>query len=246
MATKDIKIQNVCDHTIYEEILTLKPDRLTLYPQFPVASKSFAVLSRFGEPLAKESYSYVQDKQLLYENKYFKIVLTEPELYLSPIYTLTYSTFPQFCPKCLETGFVDDLVEVSPGDVKIVSGAYLLIQQVEKTIVTSLGTNKYYPWAGCGLSGLVGSKITDFQILKMEIVSKVQTALNNLRTIQQKHQAVNPSVSPDEVLKTVETIEVTQDSSDQTIINLFVQYTSQSGNPYDHTQILELTNYRAR
>jgi hypothetical protein len=246
MATKDIKIQSRCDHTILNEGLPLQPDRLTLFPSYPIASTSMVSLLKFGNEVPQLAYDFKQDRQLMYENKYLKIILKEPDLYTGSLYTFTYSTFLQFCPKCLGTEFVDDFVDTAPGVASVVSGPYQLIQSVEKTIVTTVGSNKYYPWSGSGVRVLVGSKIEDFQVLKSELEAKVRIALDNLKSIQMKHQAVNPAVSSDEVLGRVEAVNITQDPSDPTIINLFVQYTSQSGSRYDYSQLLELSQYRAR
>jgi phage baseplate assembly protein W len=246
MATTDIKIQSRCDHSILYEGLTLQPDRVSFLPSLPIASQGSVILYRFGNVVPQTSYSFRQSQQLVYENKYLKIVLNEPELYTDPVYNITFTTYLQYCPKCLGTEYVDDIHEDSPGIVSLVSGGAQLVQLVEKTIITTMGSNTYYKWAGSGVRTLIGSKITDFQVLSSEIEAKVRQALDNLRTIQLKHQAINPVVSGDEVLGTVEKVIATQDTLDQTIINLFVQYTSQSGANYDYSQVLELTQYRAR
>jgi len=243
---RDIRIQNTCDHRLLGEVLSLGSDVMTLSPEFPIATKATVVLYRFGEEVSPQRYTLKQDKQLTYGNKYYTILLNEPELYAGAVYTMDYSTYINYCPKCLGVGFVDDIAEDAPGAVKTLSGTALLSQSVEKAIITTIGTNKYYSWVGSGISTLLGSKISDVQVLLGEIESRAQNALGSLKRIQIKHQEANPEVSGDEVIGTVEMIRATQDPSDPSVINLFVQYTSQSGAALDYRQILELTQYRAR
>lgn len=246
MATRDIRIQNTCDHRLLGEILVLGPDGMTLSPELPISIKASVSLYRFGEEVSPTRYTLRQDKQLLFENKYHKILLNEPELYDGALYTVDYYTYINFCPKCLGVGFVDDLAEDAPGVVRTLSGTALLSQSVEKAIITTVGTNKYYSWVGSGISTLLGSKITDVSVLLREIEFRAQNALGNLKRVQIKHQEANPEVSGDEVLDAVEVVRATQDGKDPSVINLYVQYTSQSGASLDYEQILELTQYRAR
>lgn len=244
MGTIDIKIQNRCDHTIVGERLTLQDDFVTFLPTFPIASSTSIFLDRFGLDVSSFSYDLVLTNNVLYDNKYYRIVLKRPELYLNPLYEISYTTTSEFCPKCMGANFVDDIVFGNTGNV--VTEAPQLIQMVEKFLVTTKGTNKYNPWVGSGLTTLIGTKITDFDALATEIKAMVRSCLTTLNNVQLKYQGVNSAVSPEEVILNIETIDVTQNEQDPSIVYVYVQYTSQGGSVYDFTQVLDLTNYRVR
>lgn len=246
MGTVDIKIQGRCDHAVLNEQLVLQSDRKTFFPQYPIASPEALVLTRFGKLVPRNFYRFAQEQQIVYGEKYYTIILNNPELYPEPVYEAQYPTYLEFCPKCLGTEFSDDLVPVTDQDINTVSGAILLSQLVEKTIVTALGSNKYYSWAGCGLKSLSQSKVTEASFIISEMQVQVRTALENLKQLQLRYQSANAQVSPDEVLGTVELIEGAQDPVDPTVFTLYVQYTSQSGGRYDFQQLVELSSFRVR
>lgn len=246
MSTTDLKIQNICDHVVTMEQVSVESDRVTIYPSLPIAATAILQVTRFGVDVPYCDFELHQDKQLLYGTQYLKIVLKEPDVYPGAIYELTYPTYSQYCLKCGGGGYADDFAEDSKGILATVTGTALLAQSVEKAIVTTLGSNKYHNWVGCGLSTLVGTKITDFTVLASEVESQVRISLENLKTAQKKHQSVNPYVSSDEVLGTILKVTCTQDSNDPTILYVYVQYTSQSGKGLDYTQVIELTQYRMR
>lgn len=246
MSTEDIRIQNRCDHRLLFERVDLGTDLVSLSPAYPVSAKQTFELLRFGTPVPASKYTFVSSSVANPFGKYQTIELRAPDKYPNPLYEVSYNVPLEFCPKCASTQFVDDMDIDDRQQVRKVSGATALIQSVEKTIVTTKGTNKYYPWVGTQLKGLVGTKVTDFSMLSQEIKTRVGTALENLKAKQLKHQEVNPQVSSDEVLGLVEKIEVSQPEEDPSIIEIYVQYTSQSGRSYDYTQLMDLTQFRPR
>lgn len=245
MGTLDIKMQNRCDHTVIGEILLLKNDRVTLVPEFPIASKRSLTIERYGVPLPDSQYSLQEYTEGVF-GKYNLIVLKSPDLYSGSLYESSYTTFKSTCPKCMGSDFVDDISIDQQGQIKTVTNSVSLAQQVEKFIVASKNTNRYYPWVGCTLRNLVGTKIRDLTIISEEIKSAIRASLNNLKEVQTKHQSINPRVSPDEVFDTIQTIDVYPDEQDPTILNAYVEYTSQSGNTYNYTQVLDLVETRQR
>lgn len=246
MGTNDIKIQNRCDHKVIFERVRVDSDRVSMYPAYPVGSHKNLEMTRFGSVVPPNQYSFVLSRATVYEGDYYKIELKNPDMYNDPLYELSYNTPSRYCPKCLGTQFVDDMIFDDRNEVQQVTGAQLLIQEVEKAIVTTKNTNKYYPWVGTKLKKLVGSKIADFTVLAQEIQADVRNALENLKNQQRSHQGMNPTVTSDQVLNTVEVVDVTPHENDPSIVQVYVQYTSQSGEPYDITQLMSLTQYRLR
>lgn len=246
MATKDIRIQNLCDHRLLFEKSVLDTDLRTLVPTYPMGSVRGLEVLRFGLVFPKSKYSIKRVVNSIYGLGFITLQLNELDPYPEPLYELSYTAIKAYCPKCRGTGYVDDIALDSSNAVATVTGAFLLIQSVEKAIVTTKGSNPYYSWIGSGLLKLVGTKITDFAALSQEIESSVRSSLENLKNKQLKHQELNPLVSSDEVLGTIEKVTVYESDDDPTLIQIYVQYTSQSGNPYEYGQLLDLVTYRER
>lgn len=246
MGSKDIRIQNTCDHRLIFEVSELDSDRKTLKPEYPLGSARGLEVTRFGYPISDEDYKIVTVDDGMYGKSYKHIVLLEPDPYPDPVYELSYNATLEFCPKCLGNKFMDDIAIDNQNEVSIVTGAHLLIQEVEKAIVTTKASNPYYKWIGSRLSALVGTKITDLAAIYQEAESAVRSSLELLKNQQLANQEVNPLVSSDEILGNVEKVTVEANEEDSSLLEIYVQYTSQSGNSYEYGQLLDLTQYRIR
>lgn len=246
MATIDIKIQNRCDHRLLGEIVQLEPDGRTLHPLYPIAADGAIELRRSNILLAQSRYSTAPDPRNVLNDPYRKVVLAVPDIASDPYYEITYTTFLQYCPKCSGESVVDDIAIDSTGKPKTVSNTGLLAQSVEKAIITAAGSNRYHRWVGSRLNTLIGTKVNDQDLLVSEIKSSIRESLDALQEVQIEHMQVNNQVVNDEVLGSVESIDVVFDVNDPSIIRVAVDYTSRSGLVVNFTQELELASLRAR
>lgn len=246
MATIDIKIQNRCDHRIPGERVALAIDGLTLSPQFPIASEGSLRLVRNDVDMEKGTYAVKERKLLTGETGFKDLILAVREQSYAPYFEASYNTFGSNCPKCAGALYTDDFTDDGMGGIETVGTTGILVQSVEKVVVTELHSNKYAAWVGTGLHNLIGSKISDFSVLSSEIKNDVRTALLSLQRYQIQHMQANDLVDPSEVLGQIISIDATQNAADPTVVELFVRYTSRSGQAYDYSQYLELANFRYR
>ena len=239
----DIKIQNNCDHLINWEQLNFEADMRTIYPSYFIASVSslslrinnviidatnYVIASRTTEgPLDPPLYVYMNSKNRLY----------------LPIVEMQYTVPAAYCPKCVGLKVLDDLIYSPYGDIAITSKEALLVQNLEKYIVTNIGSNVFVPWVGTSIVTLIGSKITDPAITKSRIVEQVNDAINKLKSVQSQLQNANRTLDPGEIFDRLLGIDV-QNTDDPTIVFLTVSFTAKSGNTLEYSQYIELSYLR--
>lgn len=248
MATIDIKLQNLCDHQVVGELLSLGDDRRTLRLHSPVASTSSIYLTRNDEPVPPSGYSVSYETRNVLGIKFAVLSLRSYEMTEDALYEVSYVTTPELCPKCSGCGYVDDLCLDPSGSPLVVEDTALLAQSVEKIAITRQGSNKYHPWFGSRLDMLVngGVKITDDSMLLSDVKSALADAIRSLQDAQTHHMNVNSNVSSHEVLGRVLSIDAKFSEEDPGIVLADVSYESRSGKVVNFTQELELSSLRGR
>ena len=129
-----------------------------------------------------------------------------PLLTFYNFFEVTYFTARETCPRCHGIGIEYDYVPYLDGDPDIVENEELLVQMVEKIILTILGTDPFAGWYGTDLLTLVGTKIVDF--IQREISRQISTALSRLQNIHAQQQRVQ-QVTDAEFLAPLDQVNVT-------------------------------------
>jgi hypothetical protein len=162
-----------------------------------------------------------------------------------PLVEVNYVTFSNYCPKCLGIKTVDDLVYTAAGDMNVARREYLLVQRVEKIIVTKINSNPFHDWYGTGLHSLVSSKAIDIGFLKTKIIEQISSAIEKLKSVQRQLIASNRKVDPGELFGQLLGIDVTQ-ADDPTVILVTVTFTSQNDTTLEFSQLIDLSTARER
>jgi hypothetical protein len=242
----DLKLQNVCDHTINWERIAFPVDRRTLSPSYPLGAVSSFGLRINNVPIESSAYSIFLNKNDLVMSPKSIVYLKEPCKLYYPIVEMKYTTLKTYCPKCAGSRFLDDFVYGPNKDVVTTKDEYLLIQTFEKLIVTKVNSNKYYRWIGTSLHDLIGTKITDLDYIKNKITEDVRKAVDNLKTIQNQYLSTGRSVSSGELFGKLIDVVVSQYESDPTMVEALIKFTAQSGKSMELQQLVELSQLRQR
>lgn len=125
-------------------------------------------------------------------------------------FELTYYTAREVCPRCHGLGIEYDWRAASDGDPEIVENEDLLVQMVEKIILTVLGSDPFAPWYGTDMINLVGTKAVNF--IRREMARQVTTALSKLQNLQAQQQRAQ-FVTDQEFLARIDQIDVQQATS---------------------------------
>jgi hypothetical protein len=235
----DLKIQNYCDHKILWSRGQLEPDRKTVYLPYPIASVASLKVRVNGELSASNSYSIKTVRQTLSLVVVSSIVFFNKIKHYDPIIEFFYVTLPDTCPKCLGVKTVDDLLINGHGDYEVISKEVLLLQQVEKIIVTKLSSNLFHGWYGTELHSLIGTKIFDKKLLYTRVREQVSTAIDKLKNIQNQMQASGRKFDPGELFGKLLKIDI-EDTEDPSMILVIVTFTSQSNTSIEYSQYLSM------
>jgi hypothetical protein len=241
----DYKIQNLCDHVINWEGISLQTDRKTIYLSYPLGAESSLVIRMNNIVLNRSMYN-VTTQPGIQEGIFSKtyITLKSSTKLFFPIVEARYVTGSGFCPKCAGIKYLDDIVYGPDKDVVTAKDEYLLIQTLEKFIVTRVNSNPYHTWLGTSLHTLIGTKITDMNYIQSKIFEDVKKAVDDLKKVQDQYIKSGRAVSQGELFGDLLSIDVLQDPSDNTTIQIFVKFTARSGRALLFEQLMELSQYR--
>jgi len=241
----DIKLQNPCDHRINWMREDLESDRRTVMLTYPVAAQSSFSIRVNNTVADQEDYSVVIKRKdpslVIYSYVYFDAKIKHND----PIIEANYTTLLEQCPKCRSVKTIDDFRYNPSGDIITTNKERLLLQNVEKVIVTKLASNPFHEWYGTGLHSLIGSKITSSDYLKTKIVENVTSAIDNFRGAQKQLVASGRKTDPGELFGELQGVTV-QATDEPTMIQVIVSFTAQSGNTIEYSQMLELPQIRER
>jgi len=243
--SQDIKIQNKCDHYINWEKGVLQKDKKSILIGYPIASTLSTEL-RINDVIRKKTDFIVVTSRKDYSlETYFYIVMKNKIKDYRPLIEVKYTTDVLHCPKCLGVKVLDDLVYKQDGDILLVEKEYLLLQLVEKYIITRVGSNVYHNWMGTGIIDLVGTSIIDIDVIRNRILNQVNSGIEKLRNVQRQLQSTRREMTPGELFGELISVEVEQ-AEDPTILLVTVVFTAQSGKSLEFSQYVELTNIRER
>lgn len=241
----DIKIQNNCDHVINWERVSLPVDRRSLSPTYPLGSTVSLSVRINNVVMSSDSYTTSLNNDLTLSPTSTVKLNTVCPLYF-PLVEMQYVTLKTYCPKCLGIATLDDYVYGPNKDVLTVKDEFLLIQTLEKLIITKLNSNPYYGWIGTTLHSLIGKKITDIDYFKTKISEDVKKCIDDLKKIEAQYISTGRSVSSGELFGNLLGVDVSVSDADPTLLNVLVRYTAQSGKTVEYQQLLQLSKLRQR
>ena len=235
----DVKIQNYCDHKILWFRGQLEADRKTVYLPYPLASAASLKVRINGEVCAITSYSIKTSRQPLSLIVVSNIEFFNKIKHYDPLIEFFYVTLPDTCPKCLGVKTVDDFYINGHGDLEMVSKELLLLQQVEKIIVTKLSSNVFHGWYGTELHSLIGTKIFDRNLLYTRVREQISTAIDKFKNVQNQMLASGRQFDPGELFGKLLKIDI-EDTEDPSMILVIVTFTSQSNTSIEYSQYLSM------
>jgi len=242
----DIKIQNLCDHVVNWEQGTLQSDLKSILFSKPIASTASLSVRVNNVVLSPSTYSVEADDSILSADRPFYVVLHERTKLFQPLAEAQYTTIQTFCRKCLGTRYVDDYEYINDRDMRTTRDEELLLQNVEKYIITKIESNPFHSWIGTGLHTLIGSKILDNDLLTTRMTEQVNAAIDKLKTVQRQLQASGREVTQGELFGDLLSLEVFQ-QDDPSVYNIVVKFTSQSGKVLELEQPVDLqSTFRTR
>lgn len=234
----DLKIDQVCPHLVYEELLHAESDRRTVRPKRPVSSGAIDVRmngypllptnKKFGFRLVRDPLA--NDRVIRFDRKLRSV---------DDFFEVSYFTSRSNCRRCGGLGLENDIRYNGKGVVVTVADAEKLLQDVRKMIFTVRGSNLFHPWYGAGLQEYIGRKAGNIDIIKGMIHSDIITSLDRMKSIQKQQAFVQP-VTDGEALVGVTGITVEQDDADPTILRVGVTVINRAGDEDTMRDVFDL------
>lgn len=123
-----------------------------------------------------------------------------------------------------------DLV-ISGGDLRVVRDSEKLIQDLLKVSLTTAGSNPLFPWYGSYVSRtLIGSSL-DSSITIQVAQSQLQTAIQNLKSLQEAQVKSGQRVSADEQINSIMDISINRNSNDPRLFDVKIKVISKGFKP---------------
>jgi hypothetical protein len=236
----DLNLNTLCDHAVFREMAFVQDDRRTIRLGEPLGAINSVQLYASDNMVPTNMYEVVSAPNEVDLNRDKIIWFKEKWKDLSDFFEINYVTQPSFCVKCAGNNYLDDISYNVRKELLETQNEYLLMQNVEKFIVTILNSNPFHLFIGTGLVGLIGKRISNFNFLSTQITSEINRALQKLQDLQGQYQMAGRTVTQGELLASIDDIQVVQDTNDPSVVRVNVTVSAQSGKTVEFTQIIRI------
>lgn len=237
----DINMTTTCDHQVYRELQVLGSDRRVIRTDFPIASADTVKVYATDNLISSNFYSLINDPNPPETPSSSKVIYFKDKWKaLTDYFEISYLTIANYCSKCVASGYLDDISYNIRGDLPVLRNEYLLMQNVEKFVITRLGSNPFQSFVGTALESLIGTKVSNPSFLVSQITSEISRALKKFQDLQAQYKQTGRPVTDGELLQAVESITVTQNVTDPTVYEAKVVVSAVSGKTVEFTQVLKI------
>lgn len=236
----DLNLPTVCNHQIYRELAVMDTDRRSLRVTKPIAANGSVEVWASQNFVPKSQYTIVGDPETINVQRpkmvYFNSKWRSP----NDLFEVTYVTLSGFCPKCAGLDVLDDISIDVQGKLKTLRDEKLLLQNMEKFTVTEIRSNPFHLFIGSSLVTLLGEKLSDTDFMISRITQEINNSLSKFMDLQEQYRLTGRKVTDGEMLETIDSVEVTQDVNDPTILRADVEASSRSGKSVEFSQTLKI------
>ena len=232
----DLNLSTQCDHRVFRELALIESDRRTLYLESPLGSVGNIQVYAADNLIPSFMYDIVEDvtQTDLAKRKY--IQFKQKWRCLTDYFEIVYNTLLEYCTKCKGYKYLDDISYDVKGGLAEIRNEYLLMQNVEKFVITELNSNPFHVYIGTGLVGLIGKRVTNTTFLTSQMTSEISRTLQKLQELQSQYQQTGRVVTNGELLATVDNINVRQDVDNPSLFWADVSVIAQSGQTVTFSQ----------
>lgn len=177
-------------------------------------------------------WSLVNDPNTLLDRPTKLIIFDEPLRGLSDYVEVNYVTLQQECRRCGGTGVESDWIYGVTGEVIQVVDEALLIQEIQKLMYTSKGSNSFHLWYGTSILDSIGKKVTSGGLLQNTLVSDIYAAFGRWQSIKkQQEDNVGQEVSDREYPFRLLAVNLQQSQQDPSVLFISITIQNRSSEP---------------
>jgi len=227
----DLKLRNICEHRVEDELHFLDPDRRTVRLIRPPSNTLDFVLMMTGVEIESDhpKFGFIIEPDELRVAPASKLVFGQTHQDASPILEVSYTTDARNCRRCHGFRAENDFRFDNLGRLILAENEEKMIQDLMKFVLTVKSSNKFHPELGTGLLGLIGSKVFNLDQLRLEATRDVADSVTGLIRLQQR-QVQYQRVTVREVIERLLSVDFQQqDENDPTLFDMLIAVESASG-----------------
>ena len=236
----DLTLPTICNHRISRELSYLATDLRSVRVAQPMSNTVSVQVYAADNLVPITAYSIVNDSSSNEVNPpqmvYFKYNWRSP----GDTFEVSYNTFAATCPKCGGGGALHDISYSAMGTLSVSRNENLLLQNMEKFVITESASNPFHSYLGTNLVNFLGERITDIGFIKTKITQEVLGSVDKLKELQEKYLTSGRTMTPGETLETVDSVNVEQDERDPSVLRVSVEATAASGQQLTYIQLLKI------
>jgi len=237
--TFDLNLTTLCDHVVFRELAVLADDLRSITLQKPLASSKITMYAT--DNLVPESmYKIVDDSLSLDPVLTRKIYLNQEWRTTYDYFEVTYNTIINYCTKCMASKYLDDISYDVKGGIYIQRDERLLMQNVEKFVITRINSNTFHTFIGTSIEGLIGSRLSNVGFLITQLKAEVTRTLQKFQDLQAQYRETGRAMSSGEILQSIDNVAVTQDVNDPTVFRIAITVTAESNQTVTFEQLIRL------
>jgi hypothetical protein len=186
-------------------------------------------------------WTLVTDPTTLADRPARLILFDEPLRSGSDFVEISYVTLREECRRCGGIGVENDWRYDNNGKLIEIRDEDLLIQELQKDFYTIRGSNPFHSWYGTDLIDAIGKKLTSGGFAQNFIVADVYQAFNRWQSIKRQQETdVGQFVSDKEYPFSLLSVNLTQSTTDPTVVFLDMTVQNRSNEPIQLTRGLRL------
>jgi len=236
----DLTLPTVCNHRITKELSYLAGDLRSLRVAQPMSSTLNVQVYASEDLVSPTSYDIIKDPNNININA--QKMISFKYNWKSPydVFEVSYNTLNATCTKCSGLEVISDISFSAMGTVSMSRNEKLLLQNMEKFIITELKSNPFHSYIGTGLVNLLGERVQDMGYLRAKITQEIMSSLDKFKELQSKYASSGRAMTLGETLKSVDSVGVIRDSNDPSILRVSVEATAASGQSLNYVQLLKI------
>lgn len=233
----DLNLATPCNHLVYRELSPIGTDRKTLKMLKPVAITATIQVFATDNLIPASMYEIrnnVADNQ--------EKVIVFRKLWRSPsdYFEVNYQTVSSYCSKCSGSKYLDDIQWDIRGNLQVLRDERLLMQNVEKWVITRINSNPFHTFIGNGLVDLIGTKINNVLFISGQIKTEITRSLQKFQDMQAQYKQTGRAITDGETLQSIQNVTVRQDANDPTVMQADVTVTAASGKTVEFSQLIRM------
>lgn len=160
------------------------------------------------------------------------------------VFELDYNTLRGSCRRCASLNLEWDHRYDAGGDPVQARDVELLLQEVEKVVLTIKGTQAFHSWYGSSIETLIGQKIpANTTYLENQLSQEIRQTLEKYQSVKSRQAQLQP-ITDSEFLVRVLSVEVTTDPDDLTFLFIQIRIQNRAGEIETLNKAIALSNAR--